>query len=279
MMPVFMESDLIMPTPKHFVIRHDFASLEALPNYVWHTGYSVEKVPHRYKEIMEGSKWVSYAYKSTDYSGDRLRSVTGFYCCVTPHAYGRIPLSPSALRRYDLHSPTTAWLIEGKPDGTPLKHRVLVPSIDWFFDTPKFHQQAITPISKEEYDRICKYVRQHQAPPDAIPVFAREPETEQEVLAIFVASHKRLGIKRILRVQLAFPDVTVELEGVAEPVQLELELYGQSYISHGHPSNRKIGVLCWLNDDPTEKGERVADRVYKVCELRELLKHKWKIEW
>ena len=268
-----------MSQPNHFVVRHDLRSLAFLPNYVWNTECGKEKIPHRYREITAGSKWISYAYTSSDDSDDRLRYVTGVFHCETPYRHGRIPLSPSARQRYDADCPECGWLIKGKPDGTPLTHRVLVPSIDYFFDTPKFRQQAVTPISKAEYDRIQQYVSEHQSAPDAIPVFGREPETEQEVLAIFVKAHELLGVKKILRVQQGFPDVTVTLEGVPQPVQLELELYSQNYISHEHPSDRKIGVLCWLNDDPREKGERVRDRVHKIFELRELLKRKQKIEW
>ncbi len=264
---------------RHFVIRHDLASLEFLPNYVWNTGIGEAKIPRRYKEILPGSKWVSYAYTSTDYSADRLRFVTGFFSCVTPYQYGNIPVSLSDLRRYDPKCPSSAWLIRGEPDGMEFENRVLVPSIDYFFDKKKWARQAITPITKEEYERIRKYVCRCQISLSEIPLFGREPESEQELLAIFVNVHELLGVKRILRVQQGFPDLTVELEGVAHPVQIELELYSQSYISHGHPKDSRVAVLCWLNDDPREKGDKVRNLVHNVYELRELFRHKRKIIW
>lgn len=267
-----------MPT-KYFVIRHDLASLDALPDFVWNTACGKHKIPHRYKEITEGSKWVSYAYKSTDYSGDRLRYVTGFYSCVQPFQFAPIPLSPSDLLKLDPKCPVSAWLIRGEPDKLKLQNRVLVPSIDYFFDTRKFSRQAITPITHKEYERIYNYVFNHQLSPAEIPLLGREPESEQEVLAIFITAHDALGVKRILRAQQRFPDLEVALEGACKPVKIELELYSQSYINHDHPKERYVAVVCWLDDDPRGDGKKVSDLVHKVYELRKLLQHKRKIVW
>ena len=270
---------MLLKQTRHFAVRHDLASLELLPNYVWNTVEGERNVPHRYKEITRGSKWVSYAYTSTDYSADRLRYVTGFYSCITPYQYNKIPMSPSELRKYDPECPSSAWLIRGKPDGIELENRVLVPSIDYFFDKRKFTRQAITPITKGEYDRIQEYVRRCQISPSEIPVFGREPESEQELLGIFIKVHEMLGVKRILRIHQGFPDVMVELMDVAHPVKIELELYCRSYIRHHHPKDRRVAVLCWLNDDPREEGKKVRNLVHNVFELRELLKHRRKIVW
>jgi hypothetical protein len=81
------------------------------------------------------------------------------------------------------------------------------------------------------------------------------------------------------RVRQRFPDVEVQLAGRSGPVRIELELYSQSYINHGHPKDRNVAVLCWLNDDPRGEGKKVKDRVHKIYELRELLRRKEKIVW
>jgi hypothetical protein len=156
----------------------------------------------------------------------------------------------------------------------------LIPSLDYFFDAPKFRQQPIMPISEEEYHRIQKYAGEHQIASDTIPVFGREPETGQEVLALFVAAHERLGVKKIFRIQKAFPAVTVELDGLTRPVQLELELFGQSHLSHGHPIDRNVGLLCWINDDASRTDDgKVQSRVHSIYEMRDLLIHNQRIVW
>jgi hypothetical protein len=263
---------------KYFVVRHDLGSLGALPNYVWRTGLRKYEIPHRFRSIAKGSKWVSYAFEGDGHSSDRLRYVTGIYSCTKPCHYGPIPLSASKRREWAVNA-SAAWLIKGSPVGEKLRHPVLVPTINHFFDSKGYDAVAIRPITKQEFDRICKYVFSHQLPPDEIPVLKREPESEQEVLAIFLQAYQTLGVKRIVRVQQGFPDIEVELAGRKTPVRIELELYSQSYIAHGHPRDKNIAVLCWLNDDPRGKGKKVKGRVHKVFELRELLRRKERIVW
>jgi hypothetical protein len=260
---------------KYFVVRHDLGSFGALPNYIWRSRRY--PVPYRFKSVIVGSKWVSYAFEGDGHSSDRLRYVTGIYSCTKPYRHGPIPLSTS--KRQEWSTGKSAWLIKGAPVGKKLRHWVLVPSINHFFDSKGYDAVAIRPIKKAEFDRICRYVFSHQLPPDEIPLFKREPESEQEVLAVFLQAYQSLGVKRIVRVQQGFPDIEVELAGRKKPVKIELELYCQSYIAHHHPRKKDVAVLCWLNDDPRGKGKKVKGRVHKVYELRELLRRKEKIVW
>jgi hypothetical protein len=268
-----------MPT-KYFVVKHDLASLRVLPEYVWRTDCGKSTPPHRFNELTVGSKWVSYAYKKSDSSSERLRYVTGFSSCIEIAQYSQIPLPRSVLDTLDPRCPSKAWLIKGAPEGKKLENPVLVPSIDFFYDTPKFSRQAVTPITPREYRQIHEYVVRHQLAPTGIPALGREPESEQEVLAVFMKTYESLGVSRILRVRQGFPDLEVQLKGSSKTVKIELELYAQNFISHGHPRAKDVAVLCWLNDDPRTQGKRVKDRVHKIYELRSLLQDpKGKILW
>jgi len=113
----------------------------------------------------------------------------------------------------------------------------------------------------------------------------REPLCEQEVIAVAVAGHPKLGIDKILRIRTRFPDMLVKLRGKAEPVHLEVEVYSSSFDAHGHANQvwggkfredrRSVAVLCWVDD----ADDRLRRRVHDVYELQTLIRDNSKIKW
>lgn len=150
---------------------------------------------------------------------------------------------------------------------------------------PMFARATITRISKKEFETIELYTRKHWLPRSDIPGLGREPRIEQELVAV-VAAQKRLRIERILRLQTAFPDMLVKLQGKADSVHLELELYSTSFLSHRHhrqvrgrrfkEDRKPVALLCWIDDD---KDGTLAPYVHRAFELRTLLRERRRIRW
>jgi len=182
-------------------------------------------------------------------------------------------------------------MIEGKRYGEQPGQPVGVPPIDELLRRRTFKGQTLVPIKDgKEFERVRDYTLDHELDPGDIPFLGREPRNEQEVLAVVICCHQRLGIEKILRVQTAFPDLLVKLRGRAESVHLELETYSKSFLLHGHDGqvcNRQfktdenaekkpVGVLCWINN---EKGGKLENCVHRVYELQQLIRDKEKIRW
>lgn len=157
-----------------------------------------------------------------------------------------------------------------------------VPPIKDLLKRKVYHQQALIPISPEEFDHIYDYALSHQFDTSTIPLLGREPECEQEVVAIVANCYEKLGIKRVHRVRTAFPDLLVQIDGGPEMIRLELELYSESFLSHGHANQMADGrfkgdpvaVLCWIHNK-TE----VESHVHRVYELQSLLREGRRMEW
>ncbi len=113
-------------------------------------------------------------------------------------ASGDIPSAAVGLPVSEGNAP--AWLIEGKKCGDQPDEPVGVPPIDDLLGRKLWKNQAIVPITAEDFNRIRTYTLDHQLATKTIPLFGRDPENEQEVLAMVVYSHKQLGIEKIIRV-------------------------------------------------------------------------------
>jgi hypothetical protein len=141
-----------MSESKFFIIKHDLASLEALPNYIWRTGKSEAEVPKKFNEIKAGARWVAFAYRKSDEDKQPLSQITGFFECTEEAHYGDIPPEGKTVA----HGEVKAWLIKGKPYGDQPQGPVSVRSIDQLLGRKHFKGQAIVPISDKEFEQIRK---------------------------------------------------------------------------------------------------------------------------
>jgi hypothetical protein len=281
-----------MPTsnePKHYIAKHDLVSLKVLPNYVWNTTNEPNEYPEGFERIRPGHRWIAFAYTTDDNKERPLSLITGFYECEEPARYQPIP--PEAIPF--CNGKTEAWMIKGKECGEQPKHPVGVPPLDdkELLGRATFHQSTFVPISAEEFDRVRKYALSHWFDPALIPLLGREPENEQELLALVAQSHKGFGIEKIIKVQKAFPDLLVEIIGHPDEVHLELEVYSEGFFSHGHDKqvvNRcfigdkiPVAVLCWIDNSKVDnnEGRKLRDYVHEVYELRSLIRRGEKTVW
>jgi len=267
-------------TLKHFIVKHGLDAFEALPHFIWRTGIGPDAAPHRFNQIKSGDRWVGFAYTTSDLRERPLSLITGFYECVQTALYRKIP--PEGLGAAD--GETKAWMIEGKPHGKQPRRPVGVPPICDLLGKSVWNNQAIIPVTADDFCRLRDYSLSHEFDTRKIPLFGREPENEQELLAAVVWGHKELGIRKIVRVRKAFPDLMVEMDGHPEPVHLELEVYSDGFFSHGHHEQvrdcrftgdgKPVAVLCWIDNN-----QAVSHRVHRVFELRSLIREGKKVCW
>jgi hypothetical protein len=281
--------------PRFYVVKHGLDAFEALPNFIWNSGVPRTKYPRGFKQIKPGDRWIGFAHTSSDRRERPLSRVTGFFECIRSAMYKRVPPKAYEAAQYT----KGAWFIEGKPIGRQPEAPVGVPSISVLLKRQTFNQTTFVPISGGEFERIRAYVERHEFNAADIPLLGREPNCEQEVLAIVLSGHEDLGIEKIDRVRTGFPDLLVKLRGKKDPVHLELETYSSSFLDHGHQhailkggfatdsnsgsSRSPVGVLCWIDDDKHRKHTRsrpaVRSYVQRVFELQSLLRNKKRIRW
>jgi hypothetical protein len=177
-------------------------------------------------------------------------------------------------------------MISGKPYGEQPRQPVGVRPIDGLLHKSTFKNQTLIPIEVEDFERIQKETLRREFDTGKIPLLAREPNNEQELLAIVVYGHKQLGVEEIIRVRKAFPDLLVRVKGCSKEVHLELELYSDGFISHGHDSQvhdrrfredrKDVAVLCWIDND---HAHQVKKRVHRIYELQSLIRDGSRIVW
>ncbi len=263
--------------PKHFIVRHDLKSLMALLGYIWNWEDAQDHLPRGYNRVEVRDRWISFAYTTSDRQERQLRQVTGFYECDEKASHQNIPRQ--GLLAADGHE--QAWLIKGIPYREQPPGPVGVRPINEMLG--RFTRDTIVDISEHEFERIRLETLTNWLDPEKIPLWGREPENEQEVLAAVVYAHKLLGIDKMVRLRTAFPDLLVQFEGCSDMVHLELEVYSGGFFSHGHhkhvsnhrfvEDNKPVAVLCWI-DNKTEVKNHVP-----VYELRSLLRENRKIVW
>jgi len=265
------------PTTGHYIVKHDLTSLKAMPHFIWRTDYDQHTVPPRFNQVREKSLWIGFAYTSSDARERPLCLVTGFSECVHPAKFRRVPRSlPRELQGDDWARRGHAWMIEGKPWKQQPKEPVgVLPINDILSPKRVWNNQGIIPISSDDFSKIRQHALTRQFNSEKIALIGREPECEQELLAVVVSGYRKLGIEKILRVRKAFPDLLVQIDG--KKVHLELEVYSKGFFSHGHDQQvRKrrfvedgipVAVLCWIDNCP-----EVKDRVSHFFELRSLIR-------
>jgi hypothetical protein len=269
------------PRKNYFIVKHDLRSFLALPGRVWNSEQPSDKPPVGFKTIHPGDKWIAFAYTSSDRREKKVSVVTGFYECVANAKHGEL-----TQRAAHESGQRKAWMISGREHGAALRAPVAIPPLQTFIRRPLFHRRTITRITREDYDRIRRYVRAHAFDPTRIACLRREPTNEQEVLAVAVAHQAQLGIQKFLRVQTRYPDTLVKLKGRARPVYLELEFYSSSFLAHGHQRHTRarcckqdgipVGVLCWIDDAPSKT---LGPIVHRVFALRDLIRDREPLRW
>lgn len=265
---------------RYFIVKHGLDAFDALPRFIWNTRNAPEHVPHRYDQVRVGDQWIGFAYTTSDKRERSLSLVTGFYECIREAEFRDIPTAGLPVSE----GKEQAWLIEGKPCGDQPGGPVGVPPLADLLHKSMYKNQGIVPISNEDFGRIRDYTLCNQFDKNTIPLLKREPENEQELLAVVVYGHQELGIERIIRVRKAFPDLLVRIAGNPDEVHLELEVYSEGFFSHGHHSHvsdcrfmgdhRSVAVLCWIDNKPD-----VKNCVHRVYELQSLIREKKKIVW
>jgi len=274
----------------YFIVRHDLASFKAMPGFIWNSREPPppESPPIGFPQVEKGDRWIGFAYTT---SGDHKKAtslVTGFYKCVATYRYAKLPPKGQA----SAYPKKRAWIIKGESVGAPLADPVVIPPLSRFLGENLFNRRTITRTTKKQYDAIRNYTLSNRFAPRKIPGLKREPRNEQEVLTVVASDPARFGIEKIVRVQTRFPDMLVKLRGKTEEVHLELELYGSSFLNHGHEKQvrkcrfegskrskgdgKPVAVLCWLNDD---QNGAVSRHVHRIFELRDLLMHGYPIRW
>lgn len=271
---------LLRNNRRHFIVKHGLDAFGALPHYIWNTGKNENETPHRYKEVKMGDRWVGFAYTTSDNRERLLSRVTGFFECVAEFCYKDIPAAGLSA----CGDQTKGWFIEGAPIGEQPMEPVGVEPFDDILGKKLWKNQGIVPITGNDFEIIRQHTLSRQFDTKKIPLFGREPENEQEVLAAVVYGHKQLGIEKIIRVRKAFPDLMVQFEGQSEPVHLELEVYSDGFFAHGHHAfvsdrrfaqdGRPIAVLCWINNR-----KDVKNHVHQVFELQTLIRENKKMVW
>lgn len=268
---------------RYFIVKHDLSSLKALPGFIWRTDLGSRTLPPGFRRVRKGDRWIAFAYTTSDARERPLSLVTGFYECTRAAEFRP---APRFRRGYEGEGdePDSFWQIKGKRYGRQPAWPVGVRPLDSLLGRTTFKQSALTDITESEFEAIRKEVLQLEFDSRNIPVIGREPECEQEVLGIVVAAHKAIGVRKILRIRKAFPDMLVEIEGRRNPVHLELELYSSGFMAHGHnrqvrrrafgEDRKPIAVLCWIDDD-----KRARPFVHRVYELQALIRKGKKIAW
>ena len=216
---------------RYFIVKRDLESFKLLPGFIWRSDVLPPKMPPGFRLIKPGDVWIEFAHTRDESSREQCRLITGFRRCVQGATFRPVPEGP----RYpetEWAKKGFAWMIEGENFEKQPRHDVTVPPIDGLLGRRLVRRRTINRIWPDEFDKIHKETFRFELPPDRIPLLGRAPRCEQELLAIVIAGLDRLGIDRIQRVQVRFPDLLAEIDG--KEVWLELELISLDFQSHGH---------------------------------------------
>jgi len=281
------------PSPKHryFIVKHDLQSFKAVPGVIWRTGNSRKEIPRGFRSIKRGDRWIEFAYVRDGTDREQCSLVNGFYQCTQEAKFGTIPRSYRTrhwIRGWD----SRAWMIKGKKFcPQPQFGAVTVPPIDSMLGRVAAKQATIVPLrDAREFRLIRAEVKKRAFDATNVPVLGREPDNEQEVVSIVAGAFRQLGIRKILRIRTAFPDMLVQI-GHKE-VHLELEYNSISFRAHlsdlrkirgrkgkvlakvkDKSDRRPIAVLCWIDGDKAHSLARQV-RNLRIYELQTLLREK-----
>ncbi len=139
----------------YFVVRHDLASFQALPGFIWNSGANPppSSPPVGFRQVEDGDRWISFAYTTSGAREKATSLVTGFYTCTREYRYGKLPPKPLAIAE----GKKRAWLTKGKDYGAPLPEPVVIPPLSYFLGANQFNQRTISRISPQQFEAIKKH--------------------------------------------------------------------------------------------------------------------------
>jgi hypothetical protein len=251
-----------------FIVKHGLDAFTLMPGLIWRTDIRPPKKPRGFQQVALGSRWIEFAYEK-DGDGEKCSLITGFYECSEEMHYDKVPYKRATSKRIPFDWSEKAWMIDGRAYGSwQPSAPVEVPSINQMLGRTVVGPNTVVRISPKEFKHILDTTRKIEAARRKIPLLGREPRCEQELVAIFAASYRTLGlgIEKVVSVQVGFPDVLVSIGG--RETWLELELDSFNFWSHwknlrkipGNPNKRKarlrdpadnrpVGVVCWVDND------------------------------
>ncbi len=281
--------------PNYYIVKHDLLSLQALPGFIWR-GYEnwPTPIPRMFGNVRKGDQWIAFAYIKDEDARKTCAQVTGIYQCTAEADHGTIPRH--CRTRYWMRGwGGKAWMIRGKEIGPqPDFGAVSIPPIDTILGRNVQKRGTIIRLKNgSEFRKICREVGRRAFDSTDVPALGREPQNEQEVLAVVAHGYRQLGINEILRIRTRFPDMLVRVGN--RQVHLELEFNSVSFGAHlpdlrkvrgqrhkllakvkDRSDRRPVAILCWLDGD---KQRRLTERVrnLRIYELQTLLRERRKI--
>lgn len=254
---------------RFFLVKHDLASLEALPGCIWNDKRGPRDEPRSYRQVGPRDKWIAYAYIRNEGTRESVSLVQGFFECVRRSEYGPLPQTKALDEAGLAHA--KGWVIKGRQNDKQPRSPVLIPSIGRFLGKTLYTRSSVIPLKREDYWKIHDYALSHDEPLPQGGPFGFTPKTEQELLLAFAGSCRRIGVERIVSARTRFPDLVV---GISQTIlHVELELFSRNFFVHRHRAavknrrynGRPVCVVCWVDD------EKAVQNVLPVFELRDLI--------
>jgi hypothetical protein len=231
--------------PQYWLVKHDKFSIEDRPGWIWRTTNS--KNPPNYQRVKSGDKFILYAHQtSEDEDSEPCYEVYGFYKVLLPVKYNK--------RR-------GCWEIKGKRISK--EGWVRIPNPSRFYQTNKFNQQSVIRLNGVEFRKFLKY---HEKFLDATwGIFNREPENEQEVIALFTNFIGKLGYKGYEKLGTRTPDaIIIRKNGRRERV--EFEYTSQGLKLHTLKELKGVKCICWIDDLPPASKYRKSRMILSLKE-------------
>jgi hypothetical protein len=221
---------------KYYLIKHDIESIKQHPAWVWNTARKFLKNGHRdLKKLTTGTKYIMYGYEDYE-GGERLTQITGVFKVIK-----------EAERIDEKKEKCRGWYVEGEllfnirlPYGKREKKYYVNINPTQFFDREKYHQQLAVPLTKSEFDKIVKAIKDYSFV-DHWGVMENEPTNEQGVVALFSYYCRKLGFE-IKAIGTKFPDAKIILDGTE--YSIEFEFNSKSY----NHRKRVDYLVCWCHD-------------------------------
>ena len=226
---------------------HDKFSIQQHPGWIWNTGKRMPQYFGR-NQIKEGSVFVLAANRDYDWEGPSgVLSIYGMYE-VTEPSDGLQGWVPVIRRPEEPITETKAWVIKGKRVKNIDERWRVVPKLKSLGVSLPVRNRTINPLTIEQYQAVKQYLLQRKAP--HLGIMDKEPEYEQEVIAVFARNMEKVGYKKVVHLSTQFPDaILLNLNGKEEEVEFELYASGLQEHEKKQPKKwKQVTYICWEND-------------------------------